>query len=103
MMVRKDLTLHPPFQKGPCLACHAPHASEQEGMLVKAPGALCTSCHDISAQSIKVAHKGLLTAHTDCTSCHEPHASDSKTLTLPVQHPPFAGGDCCACHSGGVK
>jgi predicted CXXCH cytochrome family protein len=103
MMVRKDLTLHPPFQKGPCLACHAPHASDQEGMLVKAPGALCTSCHDISAQAIKVAHKGLLTAHTDCTSCHEPHASDSKTLTLPVQHPPFSDGDCGACHSGGGK
>ena len=103
MIVQKDLTLHPPFQKGPCLACHAPHASEQEGMLVKAPGALCTSCHDISAQSIKVAHKGLLTLRADCMSCHEPHASDSKTLTLPVQHPPFADGDCGACHSGGVQ
>ena len=100
-MVRQDLTLHQPFREDSCLTCHAPHVSREEGLLARAPAALCASCHDISTAALRTAHRGLLTSGSDCTGCHAPHASESKNLTLPVQHPPFAEGECDACHQGG--
>ena len=99
-LARRDLTVHPPFRQGPCLVCHAPHATPREGLLAKEPAALCASCHDPARREMTVAHKGLVRSGTDCTSCHEPHASEGRHLVLPIQHPPFAEGECAACHQG---
>jgi predicted CXXCH cytochrome family protein len=98
----RDLTLHAPFRQGSCLACHAPHAAAREGLLAKDAAALCASCHDPGRREMTVAHKGLVRAGTDCTTCHEAHASEARHLVLPVRHPPFAEGECGACHQGGA-
>ncbi|HKY34245.1 MAG TPA: cytochrome c3 family protein [Candidatus Polarisedimenticolia bacterium] len=102
-MVRQDLHVHDPFRKGECLACHAAHSSPEEGLLARAPGALCTSCHDLSQPGVAAPHKGLLTAATDCTACHEPHASGGGKLMLEAQHAPFTDGDCGVCHQAPAK
>jgi len=101
-IARKDLTIHVPFAKDSCLACHSAHASKEDALLAKGPAALCASCHDVTKPGLKTAHKGLIRPTTDCTTCHEPHASETKNLMLAAQHPPYADGDCSVCHQGGV-
>ena len=99
----RGLTIHRPFQSESCLTCHAPHSSPHEGLLAKAPNAVCGSCHNVRGPTLKMAHKGLLDSRTDCTSCHDGHASRNKNLMLPVQHAPFAEGECDMCHEGGAS
>jgi len=77
-------TAHGPVAAGKCTACHDPHAAENPRLLGKTAPELCFSCH---AAQLK----------------------DSQGRTLPpakrlfeeknaVRHPPFAEGDCGACH-----
>ena len=98
LAARGDVQVHPPFGKDSCLTCHKPHAAGQDSLLVKAPAALCATCHDATSSSMKGPHRGLLGAEDDCTDCHEPHAAEKKPLLLPHEHPPFAERDCSACH-----
>ncbi|MBI3450305.1 MAG: hypothetical protein HY049_15500 [Acidobacteria bacterium] len=102
-MMGRNTTVHPPFARESCLACHVAHASPTESLLAKEPAALCTTCHDPTKAAVRTAHKGLLAPTTDCTTCHAGHASEKKKLMLPAQHPPFTDGDCAVCHQGGGK
>jgi len=67
--------VHMPEVANPCLNCHNPHASANNGLLAKAQTTLCMSCHfdDKGAKS-----KTHFITHPDleCTSCHNPHGSD---------------------------
>jgi len=80
----KGKAAHGPAAAGKCTACHSPHASENPRLLVKNAPELCFSCHAVQLK-------------------------DSQGRTLPpakrlfeeknaVRHPPFAEGDCGACH-----
>jgi len=98
--VSREGVVHPPFRKEPCITCHEPHVSSETTLLRKAPGALCTGCHDAAAPAMRTSHRGLVRATTDCTGCHAGHTSEAKKLILPVLHAPFGEGECGACHTG---
>ncbi|MCF8056818.1 MAG: hypothetical protein K9K37_09275 [Desulfocapsa sp.] len=116
---------HGPVGVGDCIACHFPHASANETLLI-APlkgGKLCFECHEgVKAQlAMKNTHKPV---QEDCGKCHDPHSSDTRFQlvsppkqlckschlelspdvykainTAKVQHEPVAKGECTKCHS----
>ena len=116
---------HGPVGVGDCIACHYPHASGNESLLI-APlkeGKLCFECHEgVRDQlAMKNTHKPVL---EDCGKCHDPHSSDNRfQLSSPpkqlcgschqelspdvykaidtarVNHEPVAKGECNKCHS----
>ncbi len=94
--------LHRPVREGRCTACHDPHASGHENLLVRefAPGlyapfsveryALCFGCHDArkflsesgaGMTQFRDGERNLHTLHVNkekgrtCTVCHDVHAS----------------------------
>ncbi len=109
---------HSPAARGNCSACHNPHASRFEKLLLDQPGPLCEACHPSVARqqdfdtvhrpvaegrcgdchsSHGSSHDGLLIeAGADlCTSCH---ASIERWQAKQIQHRPFAQGRCETCH-----
>jgi predicted CXXCH cytochrome family protein len=89
---------HVPAAEGQCAKCHRPHDADQPDLLKAAAPGLCTTCHAPDTQKIRAAHGGIPVAKSDCVACHEPHGSLSGTLIQPVEHKPFAGKICTACH-----
>jgi len=45
--VRKNGVLHGPYEKGKCLICHDPHASEFKAQTRSAINSLCLECHAV--------------------------------------------------------
>lgn len=109
---------HNPFQKGNCTsACHRPHSSLYQKLLIQTPPNLCPSCHRL-VEELALPDKHPPWERRLCVECHQPHASDFEgilqaqqkplcfschpqvqTLTgLPVQHSPFINGQCTGCH-----
>lgn len=119
--------VHPPAASN-CLACHDPHVSEREKLLVKETSGgkdenLCLSCH---TQGLKVPAKGSRHAALDmgCATCHTTHkvgdpaqaefkfhltkqipalcidCHDPKDSKLATAHQnqPFATANCITCH-----
>lgn len=70
---------HGPVGAGDCIACHNPHASDNEKMLMapKEEGKLCFQCHSDRRDSftLKQVHEPV---KEDCGLCHDPHSSDHK-------------------------
>jgi predicted CXXCH cytochrome family protein len=89
---------HLPVEQGKCDTCHKPHDSDQPDLLKAAGPGLCTGCHVPDVPKMLTAHAGIPVAKSDCVACHEPHASASGVLIQPVEHKPFAGKACIACH-----
>ncbi len=107
---------HGPVAAGMCTTCHNPHASDQAGLLTKAPSLMCLDCHtEVKKRPhILIAFSG--NGHPlgdekrprpvadpmrpgkgfSCVTCHEPHRSDFARLTR------FDGkagmGLCQKCH-----
>lgn len=93
------------FGKG-CVACHNPHASDEEFMLLKPINELCRSCHP-SLAAIKRGHP--VAGHPlsgpkerrrpdrrlTCIGCHNPHASSHKYLLIETKQ---GGLLCRVCH-----
>ncbi len=93
--IATEKDLHEPFKKGDCSVCHAPHSSNQAALLVTAEKELCERCHAGAAGKHKVAGVG----EFSCSSCHDPHRSSKRTPLAAHAHPPFASGECDACHT----
>ncbi|MGK2945090.1 MAG: cytochrome c3 family protein [Desulfuromonadales bacterium] len=89
-----------------CVACHNPHASDQEFMLHKPINTLCLGCH--SRQS-KFSSGHPVPRHPvagsaehlrpgrelSCSSCHNPHGSSHKYMLIES----IQGGRLCrVCH-----
>lgn len=109
---------HAPVVSGECSACHNPHVSRFDALLLDQPGPLCGECHSDVAKELEreVVHPPV--AEGRCAECHQPHGSGNAGLlrtggedlcvtchqevadwsTRSVQHPPFAMGDCSTCH-----
>ena len=115
---------HGPVATGDCVACHRPHASDNEKLLI-APtdeGKICFVCHENVKEQLamKNTHDP---AQEDCNNCHDPHSTDfnyqlkapPKKLcaschrevspevyqaidTAKFKHPPVAQGECTKCH-----
>ncbi len=85
---RVVVSIHPPFENGECIECHASQFSQ--AMKEPTPG-LCFQCHDDFAEQSKVVHQA------DCTSCHQPHDSAKEKLLTRT------GRDLCLeCHDDPV-
>jgi len=77
-------TVHGPVAGGKCTGCHDPHSSENQRLLVKNGAELCFSCH---AAQLKDPLGRTISAIKRIFEDKES-----------VRHPPFAEGDCGACH-----
>jgi predicted CXXCH cytochrome family protein len=71
-------SLHGPVAGGYCTACHDPHMSTADSLLLRTGQSLCLYCHN----SIQVLSKDV---HTDigdaeCTMCHNPHGGDDRYM-----------------------
>ncbi len=89
-----------------CVACHDPHATDVEYMLIKPINELCTSCHHglfgVTKGHPVAGHP--VTAPKDpnrpnrkltCTSCHDPHGSDEQFFLIETR---VGGRLCRGCH-----
>ncbi len=90
---------HLPAANGECNDCHVPHQSEFGHLLSKPTSQICQGCHELASIPSE-PHRGINLASADCAQCHDPHASDKKGLLKIKSHPPFAEGNCDACHEG---
>ncbi len=111
--------VHQPVKDGECSACHAPHASRHEALLMDKEAELCASCHTEAAEWPKLSHQHDPVARGECTRCHDPHAADKADLlnvatkdlcitchvevrdwlAKPNTHAPMRVGQCAKCHN----
>jgi predicted CXXCH cytochrome family protein len=70
-------TVHPPFGRGTCTICHAPHAAPEPRLVRRPIAALCRTCHADPA-ALPAPHGPV--AAGDCLACHAPHESDPAQL-----------------------
>ena len=116
---------HGPVGAGDCIACHRPHASPNQHLLIapEAKGQLCFQCHQDRKDGFNRKYVHAPVAE-NCNNCHDPHSSkyrfqlrqEGATLcqschetknpevyndikTAKVQHPPVAQGHCTECHN----
>ncbi len=75
----RSLVQHLPVELGNCTACHHPHQSRRQFMLLgENDRQMCTSCHQAGG-----ADKGLdhfVSESGSCTQCHNPHIGTSSKL-----------------------
>jgi len=116
---------HGPVGSGDCIACHFPHASVNE-MLLIAPlkdGELCFECHENVKEQLAMENTHA-PVEEDCSTCHDPHSSENRfqLVATPkklceschleispdvyetisnakVHHEPVAKGECNKCHA----
>jgi predicted CXXCH cytochrome family protein len=89
-----------------CVACHNPHATDEQFMLNKPINTLCLSCH----QTVLAKSPGHPVARHPvagpkdplrpgralvCTSCHEPHGSSHQYFLIETK---LGGRLCRGCH-----
>jgi predicted CXXCH cytochrome family protein len=97
----RSVTKHEPINEGLCTACHAPHASDNALLAVKAsPIELCGMCHDYSKHSThpigeKVIDKRNKNLTMQCLSCHRSHGTEYKHM-LPTA---TVTDLCTQCHT----
>ncbi|MDZ4178858.1 MAG: cytochrome c3 family protein [Coriobacteriia bacterium] len=108
---------HNPFEKGFCVTCHSPHASDHRALLVQDERDLCMTCHPIGPELAREqVHPPFGGRY--CTNCHDPHASEWRGILVSrqrdlcfmchptvaplslkaVQHQPFEYDNCTGCH-----
>jgi len=85
------LWMHPTSAKGDCYACHDPHQSTHQYILVKEPAEICTPCHKETEMMAKVKDKEAHKLPSNCLSCHNPHLGKNRALLTKdykeVKHP----------------
>jgi predicted CXXCH cytochrome family protein len=88
-----DTFVHGPIAVGECLACHAPHGSDEPQMLRAVGADLCQRCH--VEMTARLAEKRFThePVKEDCSTCHNPHASPRK-----YQIRTDTSEQCLACH-----
>jgi predicted CXXCH cytochrome family protein len=90
--------IHAPVRAGNCSACHLDHGPENRLVLLGREDRICARCHTIDDAAALQAHAGFPVAGSRCTECHDPHGGEAAGFLHPQRHPPFAEGDCAACH-----
>ena len=75
----QGLWMHGPVANGWCVACHSPHRSARQYMLLgKNNVELCTGCHRKPDLLQTAAHQK--EPEADCLACHNPHLGRSASL-----------------------
>jgi predicted CXXCH cytochrome family protein len=89
--------VHGPIAVGGCMACHLPHESQYDKLLIANARDICLYCHQAEDVALNPAHSTLSldTTPTDgnedqqgrenqqeqpglCTPCHDPHKGDNR-------------------------
>ncbi len=73
--------LHGPVASGNCTACHNPHKSQNEKLLVVEIEKLCVYCHETGDVSNNQSHKDL--GSVNCISCHNSHGGETLNMLKP--------------------
>ena len=85
---------HGPVAVGDCIACHNPHASNHENLLLSptAHGEVCFSCHQDRQEDFnkKQVHAPVA---DDCIACHDPHSEANRFQLLKPENEL-----CASCH-----
>lgn len=98
--------VHGIISGGGCVACHSPHASDQQYMINKPTNELCLGCHPQIALKVKghpVANHPVSAPRErrrpgkelTCVSCHDPHGSENPLMLIKS---PLGGQLCRVCH-----
>ncbi|MDP2167022.1 MAG: cytochrome c3 family protein [Thermodesulfovibrionales bacterium] len=74
-------TIHAPVGIGICTACHNPHRSENEKLLVASKQTICFNCHDTAKFTGKKTVHDPVKAGL-CLECHTAHASNNEYLIV---------------------
>jgi predicted CXXCH cytochrome family protein len=82
-----------------CLSCHQPHFAAQLHLAAQPVGELCAQCHDTKDAKFSKAHLSIDPKNMNCVSCHSPHSSKDPKFFKAVEHAPFSGRACDACHT----
>jgi len=94
-MIRTAASPHEAIEKGPCTACHNPHASMEPALLKSGGGRVCTACHPNQKPGPGEHSHGAIDWF-GCQSCHVPHGgADPKLLKE------SGNGLCIRCHLAG--
>ncbi len=67
--------IHGPVAGGYCSACHNPHMSKSEYLLLKTGQDLCLNCHNSEWIFKNEMHEGI--EEYACTECHNPHGGNT--------------------------
>ena len=79
-----------------CAACHNPHQSSLEGLLLAKDTDLCLGCH-ATLKAAMGAGRVHSPAARDCRRCHQPHSSgEDRLMVKPVRTL------CAECHNLGT-
>lgn len=70
--------VHGPVEGGFCSACHDPHKSEEENLLINKGQDICFKCHEKELIIEKETHEGI--EETFCTECHNPHGGEDRFI-----------------------
>jgi len=103
--------LHGPVAAGTCTACHDPHKSKYENLIIKDRSDICFHCHDQEMLVTNDVHS--LIESSSCIECHDPHGEENKYYlkngacfechdnyndSYAYLHGPVGSGFCNSCH-----
>ncbi len=94
-------SVHAPYRRKNCHACHGVHPKEGGLVLVREGNAICLKCHEKGKVSFRNTHDDLPVEKISCLNCHQPHYSDKPKLLAASLHAPLLTGKCRGCHKGG--
>jgi predicted CXXCH cytochrome family protein len=80
---------HGPAGAGFCTACHRPHKSREDNLLLEAGNALCFNCHETNLVADNIIHQEIK-KKDNCVDCHNPHSSENNSM--------LQSGACYSCH-----
>jgi predicted CXXCH cytochrome family protein len=70
---------HGPVASGYCTACHSPHFTKNEKLLLRTGQQICLYCHNSKdILNNDEAHKDI--GDTKCTDCHNPHGGKDRFM-----------------------
>lgn len=70
--------VHGPAGAGLCAACHSPHRSPNEHLLLKPGSKICDRCHN--EETFLAIDQHRQERGDNCLQCHDPHAADRAYL-----------------------
>ena len=73
--------LHGPVAAGYCTACHHPHQSSNEHILIIEIEKLCIHCHEPGDVTKNPSHKDI--GNVNCVKCHSSHGGETFNMLKP--------------------
>jgi len=70
--------VHGPVAAGFCMACHLPHKSQNENLLILPKDKICGYCHNTKDVIKNTAHKKML--EKTCLDCHYAHGGQTVLM-----------------------